>query len=133
MSAVERNVAGSTMIVEMPMSAVWSRASSATAADSEQNAAASSSDAPMARAMPPTPPAYCAPASAPIPITQMPWTTQMSSCCTSWPATSDDRDTGEVSIRSMTPLLMSSMNPVPAQAPEYRTVIMRMPGTRNVM
>ena len=40
------------------------------------------------------------------------------------------REIGEVRYWSITPELMSSMNPVPAHAPEYSTVIMRMPGTR---
>src|SRR6185437_7886199 len=53
---LDRNVAGSTTICEMPMRATWLRAVSATAVDSEQKMAPSSSATSSASAMPPMPP-----------------------------------------------------------------------------
>ena len=106
------------------------RSSSASAFEYDAKAAPSSTTQPTKAAVTATPPGKRAPVARPSPR-MIPVCTSVVTCwCSSEPAISEPRRTGETSHRSITPRSASVMKPIPAQPLENSAVMTTIPGVR---
>jgi hypothetical protein len=129
-SAVERNVSGSTRNVTAPISDSSWRVTSASELDSAARADPSSAARRISTTRPRTPPGKLAPTASAIATMTTDCTTITTALCATRPAISALRRTGETSSRSVTPRLISSIVAIPLQPDEKSADITTIPGAR---